>query len=348
MKKNDKSNNKNYIEKSNRDEKFKYHIQRIGAYENYDDDIEAKDGDFVLGIRPEFVDFDVDGYIDGEIYGAMPSGMESTMKIKIKDYLLTTVIFGGITYPIGTKGGVSFKGNTITLYDRVSGKLISTGKLVFDKIGEEGFIFLPYIKGVRMGKRRYDLGFTVAADRASAELAAVLGFGGLFCDCPFSKTVGGSAILLSASAFFPMRISVILPFTKRMVMGSICLLAQIHQHIRTKMTKLCRNHLLSGIYSRLLQFLIPTFGYIVEDEIVALAVRARKLNLHRAVRLNCSIILRCGNLKHGKLNGLFLNRILCTFINRSCGQDLGGYLSAFLKCRISSFFCTFNSSFRPL
>lgn len=133
MKKNDKSNNKNYIEKSNRDEKFKYHIQRIGAYENYDDDIEAKDGDFVLGIRPEFVDFDVDGYIDGEIYGAMPSGMESTMKMKIKDYLLTNVIFGGITYPIGTKGGVSFKGNTITLYDRASGKLISTGKLVFDK-----------------------------------------------------------------------------------------------------------------------------------------------------------------------------------------------------------------------
>ena len=196
-------------------------------------------------------------------------------------------------------------------------------------------IALPVVEGMGMGNHRYRLCLLIAAHGAGAGFAAFSTLRRLFRHGPIAKTVGGSAVLLAASAFFPMRISVILPFTKRMVMGSICLLSQIDQHICTKMTKLCRNHFLSGIHSRLQQFLISTFGYIVEDEIVAIAVRDRKLNLHRAVRLNCSVILRCGNLKHGKLNGLFLNRILCTFINRSCGQDLGGYLSTFLKCRIS-------------
>lgn len=123
-----KTNKKNYVEKTNKDEIFKHHIHKIGDYEISDDN-DFKDGEFVLGIRPEFIMFDVDGFIDGQIYGAMPAGMESTMKIRVKDYLLTNVIFGDKTYPIGTKGSVSFASNTITLFDRVSGKLITTGSL---------------------------------------------------------------------------------------------------------------------------------------------------------------------------------------------------------------------------
>ena len=37
------------------------------------------------------------------IYGAMPTGMESTVKLRVGDYLLTGVIFGGVTYQIGEK-----------------------------------------------------------------------------------------------------------------------------------------------------------------------------------------------------------------------------------------------------
>ena len=124
-----KTDKKNYVEKLNKDEAFKYQIHKVDDYDLYSDAI-IHDGDFVLGIRPEALLFDVDGLIEGQIYGAMPSGMESTMKIRVKDYLLTNVIFGDKTYPIGTKGHVSFTGNSIALFDRSSGKLISTGTLI--------------------------------------------------------------------------------------------------------------------------------------------------------------------------------------------------------------------------
>ena len=124
-----KTDKKNYVEKLNKDEAFKYQIHKVDDYDLYSDAI-IHDGDFVLGIRPEALLFDVDGLIEGQIYGAMPSGMESTMKIRVKDYLLTNVIFGDKTYPIGTKGHVSFTGNSIALFDRSSGKLISTGALI--------------------------------------------------------------------------------------------------------------------------------------------------------------------------------------------------------------------------
>ena len=127
-----KTNKKNYVEKTNKDETFKCRIHKIDNYDSYDEE-EVHDGDFVLGIRPEAIAFDDDGYLIGQIYGAMPAGMEATMKIRVKDYLLTNVIFGDKAYPIGTEGFVSFTGNSITLFDRNSGKLIATGSLIYNK-----------------------------------------------------------------------------------------------------------------------------------------------------------------------------------------------------------------------
>lgn len=127
-----KSNKKNYVEKINKDEPFKYHIHKVDDYDIFND-AESHDGDFIIGVRPEALLFDNEGLIEGQIYGAMPSGMESTMKIRVKDYLLTNVIFGDKTYPIGTKGYISFTGNSIALFDRSSGKLIATGTLVKEK-----------------------------------------------------------------------------------------------------------------------------------------------------------------------------------------------------------------------
>ena len=126
----DKSKKKCLVEKANKDEKFKYSIHKIeNILDLLEDEFVAKDGDFVIGVRPEFVEFNNDGFIDGEIYGAMPAGMETTMKIRVKDYLLTNVIFGSKIFPIGTKGSVSFKGNSVCLFDRVSGELITTGRI---------------------------------------------------------------------------------------------------------------------------------------------------------------------------------------------------------------------------
>ncbi|MDD3921789.1 MAG: ABC transporter ATP-binding protein, partial [Eubacteriales bacterium] len=82
-----------------------------------------------LGIRPEFVEIREDAPLEGEVYGAMPTGMESTIKLRVGDYLLTGVVFGSSTYQIGSSARLAFSGNTIMLFDRISGRCITTGTL---------------------------------------------------------------------------------------------------------------------------------------------------------------------------------------------------------------------------
>ena len=121
---------KGAVEKTNKDEVFKYHVQKV---EEVDDSIAdapvITEEDYVLGIRPEFINLEKDGAIDATIYGAMPTGMESTLKLRVGEYLLTSVIFGGVIYKIGQEEKISIKGDDILLFDRKSGKLICAGRL---------------------------------------------------------------------------------------------------------------------------------------------------------------------------------------------------------------------------
>ncbi len=125
-----KAQEKGYVEKSNKDEVFKYHIAKINETE-LEENVEITDGDFVLGIRPENIDIADESKLDAEIYGAMPTGMESTIKVKVDDFLLTGVIFGNLNFKIGTKVNLTISSDRIMLFDRVSGHLIATGSLSF-------------------------------------------------------------------------------------------------------------------------------------------------------------------------------------------------------------------------
>ncbi len=121
---------KGYVEKSNKDEVFHCHIAKVVE----DDDALLEepvltDGDFVLGIRPEFVVITEDGNLPGEIYGAMPTGMESTLKIRVGEYLLTSVAFGSSLFAIGTAVKLAFTGNDILLFDRKSDRRIACGQM---------------------------------------------------------------------------------------------------------------------------------------------------------------------------------------------------------------------------
>ena len=87
---NKEAHDKHQKEKENKDKEFKYSISRISST---NEDEEGKQVEFVLGIRPEFIKLENDGRLDGEIYSALPSGMESIVKTKVgTDYLLTGVI----------------------------------------------------------------------------------------------------------------------------------------------------------------------------------------------------------------------------------------------------------------
>lgn len=125
-----RSKEKDYVEKGNKDEVFKYHIQKVIEE---DDSISGEpvvtDQDFVLGIRPECIKISADGKLQGEIYGAMPTGMESTIKVRVGDFLLTGVVFGDLSFRIGATINLSVESDRIMLFDRMSGKLITTGSL---------------------------------------------------------------------------------------------------------------------------------------------------------------------------------------------------------------------------
>ena len=127
-----KASMKNFVEKSNKDEPFNYHIAKVNEDEyTLREEPVITNEDFVLGIRPEFISISETGSIDSEIYGAMPTGMESTMKLRVDDLLLTSVIFGSTLYKIGTKVKIDVLGNNIILFDKKSGKKISIGSLKF-------------------------------------------------------------------------------------------------------------------------------------------------------------------------------------------------------------------------
>ncbi|MCR4655616.1 MAG: ABC transporter ATP-binding protein [Lachnospiraceae bacterium] len=134
---------KKNVEKGNKDEVFKYHIAKVNEDDfSIQEEPEITNEDFVLGIRPERLKImegskngpdegaskdHRGGKLDAEVYGAMPTGMESTIKLRIDDFLLTGVVFGDTTFEIGKSVSFDIAGNDIFLFDRRSGRFIASG-----------------------------------------------------------------------------------------------------------------------------------------------------------------------------------------------------------------------------
>ena len=125
----EKSAKKGHIEKGNKDSLFRYHVAMVDETEDFGDEVEVGEEDFVIGVRPEFLSLEEDGPIAGEVYSAMPTGMETTVKIRVGEFLLTGVVFGGVLYRIGQKVTVDFRGNDVILFSRKNGKRIAQGRL---------------------------------------------------------------------------------------------------------------------------------------------------------------------------------------------------------------------------
>ena len=118
------------MEKGNKDETFRYHIDKVVEEDlSLQEEPVLTDEDLVLGVRPEFLDIVDNGALEGEIYGAMPTGMESTIKVRIGDFLLTGVVFGSTLFTIGSKVRVDISGSGVLLFDRKSGRCIAQGSL---------------------------------------------------------------------------------------------------------------------------------------------------------------------------------------------------------------------------
>ncbi len=122
-----RASQKGSVEKGNKDTVFRCRIAKVN--EDEEDESEPTEEDLVLGVRPEFLELREGGGLEGEIYSAMPTGMETTVKVRIGDYLLTGVVFGGVLYPLGQKVRLGFRGDGIVLFSRKNGRLIAQGRL---------------------------------------------------------------------------------------------------------------------------------------------------------------------------------------------------------------------------
>ena len=126
-----RSEEKGYVEKGNKDEIFRYPISYVNGEEGEFHPETMTNEDLLLAVRPEFIDSKSGEGIEGEIYGVMPTGMETTVKVRVGEYLLTGMVFGSDLFSIGEKLKLSFKGMKLMLFDRKSGERIINGSLHF-------------------------------------------------------------------------------------------------------------------------------------------------------------------------------------------------------------------------
>jgi len=111
----------------------KYRISRINEKGDFRRFFEISPDEYIVGIRPECIKVDENGYIESKIYSALPSGVETTVKLRINEYLLNGVVFGGVNYKINAKAMLKFAGREILLFDCKTGELIGQGSLVFQR-----------------------------------------------------------------------------------------------------------------------------------------------------------------------------------------------------------------------
>jgi len=85
--------------------------------------------DVTLGVRPEFIGLCEESDVKATVYSTLPSGMETTVKLRLGGEILTSVVFGSVDFPVDTQVSLEFKGKDILLYDSTNGALIADGSL---------------------------------------------------------------------------------------------------------------------------------------------------------------------------------------------------------------------------
>ncbi|NLI22977.1 MAG: ABC transporter ATP-binding protein [Clostridiales bacterium] len=115
-------------EKGNKDKGFSPRIAKVRE-DAFDEAVAVTEDDFVLGVRPEFLTITEEGGLPGEIFSAMPTGMETTVKVRIGAYLLTGVVFGGVLFRLDQPVRVDFRGDSVMLFSRKNGRMIASGSL---------------------------------------------------------------------------------------------------------------------------------------------------------------------------------------------------------------------------
>ena len=90
--------------------------------------LKLKEQDVMIGIRPEYIRIEENGVLDAIVKAALPSGMETTVKLDFNGIPLTAVVFGDVDFPVNRKVKISFNKAAI-LFDKQSGRNFARGAL---------------------------------------------------------------------------------------------------------------------------------------------------------------------------------------------------------------------------
>lgn len=120
-------------EEDNNKKKKKEKVKKVAELvQNEEEEVKYDINDVVIGIRPEYIRLSETDGVDATIYSSLPSGMETIVKIKVGESILTSVVFGIIDYPVDTKVKVLFEGDKIVLFSRSTNRRITDGKLTIN------------------------------------------------------------------------------------------------------------------------------------------------------------------------------------------------------------------------
>ena len=89
-----------------------------------------KGDQLVLGLRPEHIEIEENGSTNSLIYSTLPSGLETVIKLKINNTILTSVAFGGVDYKVNTPISANFNSNKYILFNKNSRENITMGTII--------------------------------------------------------------------------------------------------------------------------------------------------------------------------------------------------------------------------
>jgi multiple sugar transport system ATP-binding protein len=84
----------------------------------------------VLGVRPEFIRINEQGgAFKARVYAALPSGMETIVRVHVGEMVLTLVVFGTVDFPVDSSTAIDFTGQSCILFDKQSGLNLTQGSV---------------------------------------------------------------------------------------------------------------------------------------------------------------------------------------------------------------------------
>lgn len=90
------------------------------------------EGKVTLGVRPEFIKVDANGYIESKVFSTLPSGMETIVKSTVGDTMITSVQFGAVNYKSNENLNLDIIGSNVIVYDETTQRKAAVGALKKD------------------------------------------------------------------------------------------------------------------------------------------------------------------------------------------------------------------------